>query len=104
MADKDSPAPLDELGARIRKARKPVRPEGRPITSQRQMGLAYRVLVELIAGIGVGTFLGWVLDGWLGTRPWLLVAMILSGFAAGMRNVYRAIRQADEGQDGERSE
>lgn len=103
MADKDSPAPLDQLGARIREARKVVRPAGSPVTSQRQMGLAYRVLVEMIAGIGVGAFLGWVLDNWLGTLPLFIAVLVVLGFAAGMLNAYRAIRQADEGRENDES-
>ena len=31
------------------------------------LGLAYRFTVEMLAGIGVGGFVGWWMDKWFGT-------------------------------------
>ncbi len=87
---------LDELDGRLREARKGSEPPARSST-QRQMGVAYRVMVEMIVGVAVGGFLGWWLDHWLGTAPILLVVLIVLGFAAGAMNAYRAIRQYTAG-------
>jgi ATP synthase protein I len=83
---------LDALDDRLREARKGSEPPARSST-QREMGVAYRVMVEMIVGVGVGGFLGWWLDSWLGTAPLLMLALIFLGFAAGAMNAYRAIRQ-----------
>ena len=80
---------LDDLDSRLREARKGPEQPARGST-RREMSFAYRVLVEMIAGLGFGAFVGWWLDSWLGTRPILLVVMILLGFAAGALNAYRA--------------
>jgi ATP synthase protein I len=94
MPDKQRPPSLEELGERLRKAQEIRTPPGQPPEPQsRQFGVAYRILVEMLAGVVVGGLLGWLLDHWLGTRPWLLMAMIVLGFAAGMSNVYRVTRQ-----------
>jgi ATP synthase protein I len=61
--------------------------------SHRQTGVAYRVLVDMIAGLLVGGFLGYWLDRWLGWAPYALVGGLLLGFAAGVNNAWRAIRQ-----------
>jgi ATP synthase protein I len=53
-------------------------------------GLAMRIGTELVAAIAVGVGLGYVLDMWLGTKPWLMVVFFFLGSAAGMLNVYRA--------------
>ena len=53
-------------------------------------GLAMRIGTELVAAIAVGVGVGYVLDMWLGTRPWLMVVFFFLGSAAGMLNVYRA--------------
>ena len=37
------------------------------------LALAARVTTELVAGVVVGTFIGWALDNWLGTTPTLMV-------------------------------
>jgi len=97
MAEKKSPPSLENLESRLREARAEQAPSPEPTSTHRQMGLAYRVLVEMIAGVGVGAAIGWALDKWLGTQPILLLAMIFLGFAAGMLNVLRAIRMAGGG-------
>jgi len=53
------------------------------------IGLAFRVSVELVSGVAVGGGIGWALDQWLGTKPWLMMVFLLLGGAAGMLNVYR---------------
>jgi ATP synthase protein I len=91
---------LDDLGERVRKAREGA---GRPTggsTQHRDTAVAYRIMVEMIAGLGFGGFVGWWLDRWLETTPILLVAMILIGFAAGALNAYRAIRSYAGSVDG----
>jgi ATP synthase protein I len=60
--------------------------------SQRQTSVAYRVMVDMIAGLLVGGFLGYWLDRWLGWTPWSLVTGLIVGFAAGVNNAWRAIR------------
>jgi ATP synthase protein I len=55
---------------------------------------AFRFVAELLVGVGVGGFIGWVLDRQLGTAPWLLVLFVALGFAAGLMNVIRAAQKA----------
>ena len=55
------------------------------------MALAGRVTTELVAGVVVGTFIGWAFDNWLGTTPTLMVVFFFIGSAAGMMNVWRAL-------------
>ncbi|MGH6952806.1 MAG: AtpZ/AtpI family protein [Alphaproteobacteria bacterium] len=75
--------------------------------------MAFRIAVELVAGLAVGVAIGWVLDRWLGTGPWLLVLFFFLGAAAGVLNVYRSAKALglsdergtppeDESQDRER--
>ena len=49
------------------------------------MGQAFKIAVELVAGVVVGGGIGWYLDAWLGTKPWLFIVFLMLGFAAGMR-------------------
>lgn len=67
--------------------------EDKPTSS---MGKYLNVGVELIAGILVGIGVGFIMDGWLGTRPLFLIIFFLFGSGAGMLNVYRALVRQDE--------
>lgn len=53
------------------------------------LGMAFRIAVEFVAGLFVGGFIGWQLDAWLGTAPWLFLVLLGFGMAAGMVNVFR---------------
>ncbi len=87
----DRPPPED-FGARLSRARQKHAPKEVAPTSN-LVGMAYRVVTELVAGILIGAGFGWVLDWWLGTSPWLLIVFFLLGTAAGFMNVLRAGKQ-----------
>ena len=53
------------------------------------MGIGVRVGVELVAAMAVAVAIGWGLDHWLRTTPWLLGLFVLLGGAAGVANVWR---------------
>ncbi|WP_417518215.1 AtpZ/AtpI family protein [Minwuia sp.] len=103
----------DRLGAlndRIRAARESG-PQGRDKKRaekrerSRADGVAWRISAELVAAFMVCGFVGYWLDEWLGTRPWIMVAGLLLGGVVGMRNVYvvanRMSKAAEEKTDDE---
>ena len=55
----------------------------------RKSGIAYAAAFSLFAAVVAGLGLGWLLDRWLGTRPWLLVAGLVLGAAAGFYEFIR---------------
>lgn len=93
MTDDRPERDLRQLGSRLEKARReardPFEKKAGKEGSFSAAGLAFRVTVELVSALAVGLGIGWVLDQWLGTRPWLMGLFILLGGAAGMLNVYR---------------
>ena len=54
------------------------------------MGNALKLGTELVAAVAVGTIIGFILDGWFDTTPWLIIIFFFLGAAAGMLNVIRA--------------
>ena len=54
------------------------------------MGNAFKLGTELIAAVAVGTIIGFILDSWFDTKPWLIIIFFFLGAAAGMLNVIRA--------------
>ena len=61
-------------------------------------GLAFaaRVGTELVVATMVGVFLGYLLDRYLGTRPWLMVVGVVIGAIAGFLNVYRFVQRMSQ--------
>ena len=53
------------------------------------MGNAFKLGTELVAAVAVGTIIGFILDSWFGTKPWLIIIFFFLGAAAGMSNVIR---------------
>jgi len=87
---------LEELSERLERARGELRgdqPTGS--TDGAAMGAAMRMATELILAVVVGGAIGWFLDDWLGTRPWLLILFFLLGFGAGLKNLFRAAAKTD---------
>ena len=54
------------------------------------MGNAFKLGTELVAAVAVGTIIGFILDSWFGTKPWLIIIFFFLGAAAGMLNVIKA--------------
>ena len=59
------------------------------------------VLSQLIGCPLGGGIVGWLLDRWFGTRPWLMLVMLFLGFAVGIWNVIRISNEASRKARGE---
>ena len=58
--------------------------------TNRKSGIAYAAAFSLFASVVSGLIAGWLLDRWLGTKPWLLVAGLILGSAAGLYELIRS--------------
>lgn len=77
-----------ELGAKLETAKH--RNDGPSKAGRGEaMGRGMRLATELIGGVIAGSAIGWFLDQWLGTKPWLFILFFLLGTAAGMLNLIR---------------
>tara|TARA_Y100000817_G_scaffold105850_1_gene82888 strand:- start:315 stop:602 length:288 start_codon:yes stop_codon:yes gene_type:complete len=57
------------------------------------LGNAFKLGTELVAAVGVGTIIGFILDNWFGTKPLLIIIFFLFGSVAGILNVFRAAKK-----------
>ena len=75
-------------------------------TARRQPDPNYQagqlVLSQLVGAPLGGGIIGWLLDRWLGTKPWLMLVMLFLGFAVGIWNVIRISNAASGKAPGER--
>ena len=56
------------------------------------IGNAFKLGTELVAAVAVGTIIGFILDTWFDTKPWLIIIFFFIGSAAGMLNVIRVAK------------
>ena len=96
-AGKQTPPSLDEFSTRLDAARGATSDAESPRAGTgAALGRAFRVASELLAALFVGALLGLGLDRLLGTQPWLLLLGLALGFAAGIRNLSRALLTLNE--------
>ena len=55
-----------------------------------------RILAELIGAPAGAALIGWLLDRWLGTFPWLMLGLLVIGFVVACRNIYRISQERPE--------
>lgn len=70
-------------------------PEGQD-EFRKGLSFAARVGMELVVATLVGAFLGYLLDRFLGTKPWLMVVGVVVGAIAGFLNVYRFVQRMNQ--------
>ena len=60
------------------------------------MGFALKLGTELVAAVVVGTIIGFILDSWFDTKPWLIIIFFFMGSIAGILNVVRTAKRMQE--------
>lgn len=92
-------ARLRDLEARLLAARARRMPPPRADEHYSRANVAWRMVTELVAGIGIGLGIGLGLDALMGTRPLMLVVFVLLGFAAGVRVMMRTAEEVGAGME-----
>ena len=57
------------------------------------MGNAFKLGTELVAAVAVGTIIGFILDSWFDTKPWLIIIFFFVGVVAGITNVVKSAKK-----------
>ena len=56
------------------------------------IGAAFKLSTELVAAVGIGTIIGFILDKTFGSTPWLIIIFFFFGVTAGIVNVFRSAK------------
>ena len=62
-------------------------------TNAASLGKALKISTELVAAVVVGSTLGFILDNWFDTKPWLTICFFFIGVAAGILNVIKSAKE-----------
>lgn len=52
--------------------------------------------LELGISVAIGIVIGFYLDKWLGTSPWLTIIMMLCGTISGFKRIYYALKEIEK--------
>jgi ATP synthase protein I len=92
MADDPDRDRLRALEARIEAAKGPQRKD-HMAEHYSQAQLAWRMVIEMVAGVGIGFLIGYGADYLLGTQPWMMLVFTMLGFAAGVKTMIASARE-----------
>ena len=60
------------------------------------LGIAFKMSTELVSAVVVGTIIGFILDNWFGTKPWLILLFFFLGVATGILNVIKSAKKMNK--------
>ena len=86
---------LKEITTRLEIAKKKIKKEvmENKGTNVASLGNALKIGTELIAAVLVGSILGYILDNWFDTKPFIMISFFFIGVAAGILNVIRSAKK-----------
>ncbi|GAB4453998.1 MAG: hypothetical protein OHK0026_18030 [Rhodocyclaceae bacterium] len=90
MPDPADKSDLEDFGARLEAAKARHAPEPRAVVVS-ALAQGTRHAFEIAATTIVGAGIGWMLDRWLQTGPWMFLLFLLLGIGAGFWNLIKAV-------------
>ena len=86
--------PDDQFKTRLKIAKNKIKAKksSKNDESSSGIGVAFKMSTELVSAVAVGTIIGFILDNWFGTKPWLILIFFFVGVIAGILNVVRTAK------------
>ena len=86
--------PNDQFKTRLEIAKKKIKQKylKKEKDPKSYIGIAFKMSAELISAVLVGTIIGFILDNWFGTKPWLILIFFFVGVVAGIMNVIKSAK------------
>ena len=63
------------------------------------LGAALKLSTEMVAAVLVGSIIGFILDNWFDSKPWLTIIFFFVGAAAGILNVIKTAKLMQKNKD-----
>ena len=71
----------EDLKVRLKIAKKKIAYDNEP-PAQSNLGQAFKMSTELVSAVLIGTIIGFILDTWFDTKPWLIIIFFFVGVVA----------------------
>jgi len=96
VTDDDQKQRMAQLEDKLAAARKAQEPKPRVDEHYSMANLAWRMVIELVAGLAIGFGIGYGLDLLFGTLPIFMVLFVLLGLAAGVKTMLRSAQEIQD--------
>ena len=85
----------DDLKTRLKIAKSQFKKKNPPEKNNEKssFGKAFQLSTELVSAVLVATIIGFILDSWFDTKPWLIIIFFFIGVATGILNVIRSAKK-----------
>ena len=85
----------DQFKTRLKIAKNKIKPKNisEKNGQNSSLGVAFKMSTELVSAVAVGTIIGFILDNWFGTKPWLILIFFFVGVVAGIMNVIKSAKK-----------
>jgi len=85
---------FNDLSIRLKIAKKKVKKNSTNINNKNtsSIGAALKLSTEMVAAVFIGAIIGFILDNWFDSKPWLTIIFFFAGVAAGILNVVRSAK------------
>ena len=86
---------LKEIDVRLKIAKKRIKNNKRKNNQSRSsvVGNAFKISTELVSTVVVASIIGFILDSWFDTKPWLIIVFFVIGITAGIMNVVKSAKK-----------
>ena len=86
---------LKEINVRLKIAKKRIDDNKRENNQSRSLvvGNAFKISTELVSTVVVASIIGFILDSWFDTKPWLIIVFFVIGITAGIMNVVKSAKK-----------
>ena len=104
MTSPDQRQQMEQLEAKLAAAKQRGAPKPRADEHYSQANMAWRMVIELVAGLGIGFGIGYGLDLFFGTLPIFMVLFVMLGLAAGVKTMLRSAQEMQDKKVAEEAE
>ena len=90
---------FDNFKTRLKIAKNKLKKHSSNLNSEENgtsVGFAFKLGTDLVSAVAAGAIIGFILDSWFDTKPWITIIFFFLGSVAGILNVIKTANKMQE--------